>query len=40
MTTELSTERHMWSLFEPLHAVTYFAPQARAVYEAPSTPRR
>jgi hypothetical protein len=34
MTTELSTERRMWSLFEPLHAVTYFAPQARAVFEA------
>lgn len=26
--------RHLWQLFEPLHAVTYFAPQARAAYEA------
>ncbi|WP_432987821.1 SCO6745 family protein [Dactylosporangium sp. CA-233914] len=33
MTTELSTERRMWSLFEPLHAVTYFAPQGRAAFE-------
>jgi hypothetical protein len=31
--TELSTERYMWSLFEPLHAVTYFAPQARQAFE-------
>ncbi|WP_042440154.1 SCO6745 family protein [Streptacidiphilus albus] len=23
----------MWTLFEPLHAVTYFAPQARAAFE-------
>ncbi|WP_433058281.1 SCO6745 family protein [Dactylosporangium sp. CS-033363] len=33
MTTELSTERRMWALFEPLHAVTYFAPQGRAAFE-------
>ncbi|WP_435830885.1 SCO6745 family protein [Polymorphospora rubra] len=26
--------RRMWALFEPVHAVTYFAPQARARYEA------
>jgi Helix-turn-helix family len=26
--------RHLWSLFEPLHAVTYFAPQAREAFEA------
>lgn len=26
--------RRMWQLFEPVHAVTYFAPQARAAYEA------
>ncbi|WP_446430663.1 SCO6745 family protein [Polymorphospora lycopeni] len=26
--------RRMWTLFEPVHAVTYFAPQARARYEA------
>lgn len=25
--------RHLWQLFEPLHAVTYFAPEARAAYE-------
>ena len=23
----------MWTLFEPIHAVTYFAPEARAAYE-------
>jgi len=26
--------RVLWRLFEPLHAVTYFAPQARAAFEA------
>jgi len=26
--------RRMWHLFEPIHAVTYFAPQCRAAYEA------
>ena len=26
--------RRMWTLFEPVHAVTYFAPQARAAFEA------
>ena len=25
--------RRMWALFEPVHAVTYFAPEARAAYE-------
>ncbi|GIJ50452.1 hypothetical protein Val02_73380 [Virgisporangium aliadipatigenens] len=25
--------RHLWTLIEPLHAVTYFAPEARAAYE-------
>jgi hypothetical protein len=30
----LSRERRMWSLFEPIHAVTYFAPQARSAFEA------
>jgi hypothetical protein len=30
----VSRERHMWSLFEPIHAVTYFAPQARSAFEA------
>jgi hypothetical protein len=28
-----SAVRHLWQLYEPLHAVTYFAPQARAAYE-------
>ena len=28
------TARAMWTLFEPIHAVTYFAPEARAVFEA------
>ena len=26
--------RRMWQLFEPVHAVVYFAPQARAAFEA------
>jgi len=25
--------RHLWRLYEPLHAVTYFAPEARAAFE-------
>ncbi|OJF14856.1 SCO6745 family protein [Couchioplanes caeruleus] len=32
----MSTEplaRRLWELYEPLHAVTYFAPQARAAFE-------
>src|SRR5215471_14475168 len=28
-----STARTMWTLFEPIHAVTYFAPEARSAYE-------
>src|SRR6266852_3563134 len=28
-----STARSMWTLFEPVHAVTYFAPEARSAYE-------
>ena len=27
------TARSMWTLFEPIHAVTYFAPEARAALE-------
>lgn len=26
--------RELWTLFEPIHAVPYFAPEARAAYEA------
>src|SRR3954470_2042934 len=26
--------RRMWSLYEPLHVVTYFRPEARSAYEA------
>ncbi|MEV8506368.1 hypothetical protein AB0368_16260 [Actinoplanes sp. NPDC051475] len=26
--------RRLWQLYEPLHAVTYFAPEARAAFEA------
>jgi hypothetical protein len=26
--------RSMWTLFEPVHAVTYFAPEARSAFEA------
>jgi hypothetical protein len=29
-----SVERHLWSLFEPVHAVTYFAPQGGAAFDA------
>jgi len=28
-----STARSMWTLFEPIHAVTYFAPEARSAFE-------
>jgi hypothetical protein len=28
-----ATARSMWTLFEPIHAVTYFAPEARSAYE-------
>jgi Helix-turn-helix family len=27
------TARRMWTLFEPVHAVTYFAPEARSAFE-------
>ena len=30
----MDVARRMWTLFEPVHAVTYFAPQARAAFEA------
>ncbi|WP_425321052.1 SCO6745 family protein [Actinoplanes teichomyceticus] len=30
----MDVARRMWTLVEPLHAVTYFAPQARAAFEA------
>ncbi|GAA4604644.1 hypothetical protein BJY16_005088 [Actinoplanes octamycinicus] len=30
----MSSIRHLWQLFEPLHAVTYFAPEARAGFES------
>jgi hypothetical protein len=30
----MNVARRMWGLFEPIHAVTYFAPQSRAAYEA------
>ena len=29
-----SVQRRLWSLFEPVHAVTYFTPPAGAVFEA------
>ncbi|MET3428152.1 hypothetical protein BJ973_007364 [Actinoplanes tereljensis] len=32
--SEASVERRLWSLFEPLHAVTYFAPEGGAAFEA------
>ena len=33
MTDAAHAARSMWTLFEPVHAVTYFAPQARAAFE-------
>ena len=33
MADAASTARTMWTLFEPIHAVTYFAPEARSAYE-------
>jgi hypothetical protein len=32
MTDMAGQARRMWTLFEPVHAVTYFAPEARAAY--------
>jgi hypothetical protein len=29
----MTSARQFWQLYEPLHAVTYFAPEARAAYE-------
>jgi hypothetical protein len=31
--TDLDLTRSMWTLFEPVHAVTYFAPEARSAFE-------
>ncbi len=33
MTDAARTARSMWTLFEPIHAVIYFAPEARAAFE-------
>jgi len=33
VTTTAQTTRSMWTLFEPIHAVTYFAPEARSAFE-------
>lgn len=30
----MSRARELWTLFEPIHAVTYFAPEGRAAFEA------
>ena len=32
-TDHAAVARSMWTLFEPVHAVTYFAPEARAAFE-------
>ena len=32
-TRDAAVARSMWTLFEPVHAVTYFAPEARAATE-------
>jgi len=29
----VAASRSMWTLFEPIHAVIYFAPEARSAYE-------
>jgi hypothetical protein len=31
--TEIATSRRMWGLFEPIHAVLYFAPTTRTFFE-------
>jgi hypothetical protein len=31
--TSISPARQLWALFEPIHAITYFAPQCRAAFE-------
>ncbi|MFL6239477.1 MAG: SCO6745 family protein [Actinomycetes bacterium] len=31
--TDPALARHMWSLYEPIHVVTYFTPQARSAFE-------
>jgi hypothetical protein len=33
VTATAPTARSMWTLFEPIHAVTYFAPEARSAFE-------
>jgi hypothetical protein len=33
VTDATQTARSMWTLFEPVHAVTYFAPEGRAAFE-------
>ena len=33
MAATVQTARSMWTLFEPIHAVTYFAPEARSAFE-------
>ena len=33
MAATAPTARSMWTLFEPIHAVTYFAPEARSAFE-------
>ena len=33
VTNTAQTARSMWILFEPIHAVTYFAPEARSAFE-------
>jgi hypothetical protein len=34
MLVRMETSRLMWALFEPIHDVTYFTPEARQVFEA------
>jgi hypothetical protein len=33
MDSAVRAARHMWTLFEPVHAITYFCPEARSAFE-------
>jgi hypothetical protein len=33
-----ATARHMWTLFEPVHAVSYFAAEPKAAFETAARP--
>ena len=33
-----SPERHLWTLIEPVHAITYFAPECQQAFEDAGLP--